>query len=108
VSVRDVSQADCVADRRAVLTEIVDRALGPFAHQATMTVSEVGEVLGLGRSSAYEAVRCGVVPSIRVGNRIVVPVPAIAGLLLGVDPTPSHAEGANVVTLDRRRTDVSA
>jgi hypothetical protein len=41
-------------------------------------------VLGLARSSAYEAVRRGQIPSIRIGRRLLVPTSGIRRLL-GLD-----------------------
>ena len=37
------------------------------------SVDEVAAILGIARGSAYEAVRRGDIPSIRVGKRILVP-----------------------------------
>ncbi len=48
---------------------------------ATMTVTQTATVLGISRSSAYECVRRGVIPSLRLGRRIVVPTTAIEALL---------------------------
>ena len=48
---------------------------------ATMTVSQTAVVLGISRWSAYECVREGSIPSIRLGRRIVVPRRAIDELL---------------------------
>jgi hypothetical protein len=71
-------------DRRAVLREIVDRALGEHADKATITVAELAEVMHISRAGAYEAIRRGDCPSIHLGERrVVVPVPAIAAMLLG-------------------------
>ena len=49
--------------------------------QPTMDVEAVGEALGVSRSTAYEAVRSGEIPSIRIGRRIVVPTAAVRRLL---------------------------
>jgi excisionase family DNA binding protein len=68
----------------AVLREIVADALGPLAGRAACTVEEVAELLGVARATAYEAVHAGTVPSLRIGRRVVVPVPALAAVLLGV------------------------
>lgn len=43
----------------------------PFA--ATVTVTEAARILGISRTTAYEAVRHGSLPSIRVRRRIVIP-----------------------------------
>lgn len=47
----------------------------------TMTVTETANVLGIHRPSAYECVRLGAIPSIRLGRRIVVPRRAVEELL---------------------------
>lgn len=49
--------------------------------QPTMGVEEVAELLGVGRSTAYEAVRRGDLPSFRLGRRIVIPTAAVRRLL---------------------------
>lgn len=71
-------------DRRAAIDAAVLRALGPFADRPTIDAPELAEVMRWSRSTAFEAIRSGVVPSIRVGRRVVVPVPALVALLLGV------------------------
>ncbi len=50
----------------------------------TLTVEQAAEVLGVGRSTAYELVRSGDLTSIRLRRRIVVPVAHLAESL-GVD-----------------------
>lgn len=47
----------------------------------TYTVTEVAELLGISRGSAYTHVRTGEIPSITIGGRIVVPRRAIETLL---------------------------
>jgi excisionase family DNA binding protein len=50
--------------------------------KATVTVEEAARILGVGRASAYEGVRSGRIPSIRVSpRRIVVPRAALDRLL---------------------------
>ena len=39
----------------------------------TYSVEEAGRMLGISRGSAYEAVRNGQIPSIRIGRRLLVP-----------------------------------
>ncbi len=43
------------------------------AERLTYTVDEAAQLLGISRNSAYEAARCGEIPTIRVGRRILVP-----------------------------------
>jgi excisionase family DNA binding protein len=52
--------------------------------RATVTVPEAARILGIGRASAYEGVRLGTIPSLRVTSRkIVVPRAALERLLAG-------------------------
>ncbi len=55
--------------------------IGLMDHRKTYTVTEAGEVLGIGRSAAYEAARTGQIPTIRIGKRILVPVVALERML---------------------------
>ncbi len=48
-----------------------------LADEATITVEQAAQILGLGRTAAYEAARRGEFPTRRLGRRIVVPVPAL-------------------------------
>ena len=47
----------------------------------TMTVEEMGRVLGIGRRQAYEAVNRGDIPSIRLGKRILISTRVIQDIL---------------------------
>lgn len=47
----------------------------------TLTVPEAAKVLGIGRGLAYEGVRTGAIPSVRIGRRVVVPIAALRQLL---------------------------
>lgn len=51
------------------------------ATRKTITVDEAAVYLGVSRYSAYQAVREGSIPSIRIGRRILVPVQAFEALL---------------------------
>ena len=46
-----------------------------------LTVPEAADLLGICRNAAYEAVRRGEIPSIRIGKRLVVPRMAFEELL---------------------------
>lgn len=62
--------------------------LGP--ERLTLTVEEAAAVLGISRAFAYEAVRRGEIPSIRIGRRVLVPRAALERLLDGGSaPTPA-------------------
>jgi excisionase family DNA binding protein len=49
----------------------------------TYTVEEAGQLLGVGRNQAYEAVRSGTLPSIKIGKRLLVPKVALDNMLAG-------------------------
>ncbi|MCP4958934.1 MAG: helix-turn-helix domain-containing protein [Actinomycetia bacterium] len=49
------------------------------------TVTEAAELLGIGRSTAYELVAQGELATIRLGRRVVVSRPTLT-VLLGVEP----------------------
>ncbi len=55
--------------------------------RATVTVEEAAQILGIGRASAYEAVRSGRIPSLKVSSRkVLVPRAALRRLLDGGYP----------------------
>ena len=53
--------------------EAVRAEAAPSHLPATLTVAQAAEVIGIGRSSVYEAVRTEEIPSIRIGARIKIP-----------------------------------
>lgn len=55
----------------------------------TMTVPEAAHRLGIGRNTAYQAVKDGEIPSIRIGGRIVVPTAALDRMLADAGQGPS-------------------
>ena len=63
-----------IADRKAIADLESDV-------RATLTVEQAGELLGISRGLAYEAVRRGEIPSVRIGRRILVPAAALRALL---------------------------
>jgi excisionase family DNA binding protein len=46
-----------------------------------MPVDDVAEALGLSRAAAYQGVKTGEIPSIRIGRRVVVPTAAVRRML---------------------------
>ncbi len=58
--------------------------------EPTVSVERAGAFFGLGRSSAYEAVRRGDLPAIRIGTRWVVPTAALRRML-AIDDGGGHA-----------------
>lgn len=59
---------------------------GPRMRQ-TLDVAEAAELLGIGRSAAYEAARRGDLPTVRIGRRVLVPRAALEKML--DVPTPA-------------------
>jgi excisionase family DNA binding protein len=49
----------------------------------TVTVEEAAQLLGISRTTAFQAVRSGEIPLIRVRRRILVPVARLNDLLRG-------------------------
>jgi excisionase family DNA binding protein len=47
----------------------------------TLTVEQAAELLGISRGLAYEAVRAGDIPSIRIGRRVLIPRTRLLELL---------------------------
>lgn len=60
-------------------------ALASLEGRVMVSVEETAQLLGLGRSAAYEAARRGELPTRRIGRRLLVPVPALLEWL-GVPP----------------------
>ncbi|HUS41591.1 MAG TPA: helix-turn-helix domain-containing protein [Ilumatobacteraceae bacterium] len=56
-----------------------------------MTVTQAATVLGISRTSAYECVRRGEIPSLRLGGRIIVPTQAVEELLNFRAPGPAES-----------------
>ena len=57
----------------------------PFA----LTAEQVAELLGISRAHAYELMRTGEIPSVRLGRRVVVPR-AVIDEMLGVSTLPEE------------------
>jgi len=60
----------------------------------TITVPEAGRVLGIGRDAAYAAAERGEIPTLRLGRRLVVPVPKLLALL-GADVPDMSEPGSD-------------
>lgn len=58
----------------------------------TLSVEEAAEQLGIGREAAYQAVRSGQIPSLRIGRRIRIPTPKLLEML-GVSLDDEQADG---------------
>lgn len=51
----------------------------------TLTVEEAGQVLRVGRNTAYDLVRCGQLRSIKVGKQIRIPKQALLEYLMSTE-----------------------
>jgi hypothetical protein len=58
---------------------------------ATTTVPLAGKVLGVGLSRAYQSARIGEIPTVRLGRKMVVPVPKLREML-GLPAHPLAAD----------------
>ncbi len=58
------------------------------------TVVEAAELLGIGRSTAYELVARGELATVRLGRRVVVTRPTLAALLGFEPPLPGELDAA--------------
>lgn len=47
-----------------------------------MTVTETAEMLGISRNNAYQLVRAGRIPSVRLGRRLLIPRQALEAWLV--------------------------
>ena len=65
----------------------------PAQQPLTMTVEEAAAALGIGRTSAYQAIARGELPCLRIGRRVVVPRPAIERLLQGTTNEAATRDG---------------
>ena len=51
------------------------------AEKTTLTVTEAAKLLGIGKNLAYEAIRRGELPCIKIGHRMLVPVAALERMM---------------------------
>lgn len=53
------------------------------SEKLTLTVTEMAQLLGLSRNSAYQGILTGEIPHVKVGKRILVPRLALEKMLQG-------------------------
>src|SRR5689334_12172304 len=72
----------------------------PSAPPDVLTIAEAARRLRIGRNSAYEAVRRGELPVVRIGRRLLVPRRALERLLDGDrgDESEGQPRGPSVLT----------
>ena len=61
------------------------------AQKYVLSVEDAGKRLGLSRPSAYQAVKRGELPVIRIGRRILVPIVALEKMLENTAPAGTKA-----------------
>jgi len=54
--------------------------------------TEVAELLGIGRSKSYELIGSGIIPSIRIGSSVRVPVESLRAWIAGQGDDAARAE----------------
>lgn len=59
----------------------MDEAKNEDRERLTLTVDEVAALLGISRGLAYELARCGKLPALRLGRRLLIPRSALKDLL---------------------------
>jgi excisionase family DNA binding protein len=67
-------------------------AVSTSRERLTLTVEEAAASLGISRASAYEAVRRGDIPAIRIGRRILVPRAALEKFLASALPSDPETD----------------
>ena len=60
----------------------------------TYTVTETAALLGISRTTAYECVRRGEIPSLTFGRRVVISRVAVDRMLHGGTPADTHPDAA--------------
>ena len=64
------------------LAQMATSALVPDpAVKPTMQVGDVAKAIGISRAAAYEGVKTGEIPSIRIGRRFLIPTAAVRRML---------------------------
>lgn len=60
---------------------MAEQVLDNTEQKGTYSIPEAAKFLGIGRNAAYEAVRKGQIPTIRIGRRLLVPKAALSKML---------------------------
>ncbi len=73
-------------ERPATLAEIRDLGPVPLWHSER---PDAADILGISRHLAYAGARSGHIPTVRIGGRVLVPVPALRRLVGDLPPLPA-------------------
>jgi excisionase family DNA binding protein len=71
-----------------------DKDLALLAKHRVLTVDEVSRLLRVSRNAAYQAVWSGLIPSVKIGRAIRVPVAAVKAMLGEPVADDEHGEAA--------------
>lgn len=82
-----IANALCYAERTDALGEEADHMCnqGASGEKRTYTVSEVAKILDIGKSSAYNLVKCNAFRTIRIGKTIRIPKASFDAWLISLD-----------------------
>jgi len=69
-------------------------AIGTTQERLTLTVEEAAQVLGISRAFAYESVRRGDIPHIKIGRRLLIPKVALDRLLASATAEDPDSPGS--------------
>ena len=87
-----------------VFRELLDRQLGWYLDEPYRSVAETAKALHLSRSSTYEAIRRGDIPSQEIAGRRLVPTAQVAAQLLQSEESPAPKPRANPNNTRLQRT----
>lgn len=76
------------------MSKVIQSEHAPRARQRqqTLSVAEAAEILGISRSSAFQAANNGQLPVIRIGKRLLVPARALEQMLgAPLEASPSES-----------------
>ena len=60
----------------------------------TLTVAEAARFLGIGKTTAYESVRAGRIPSVKFGVKYLIPKAALRAMLSGASAGAGAGDGS--------------
>jgi excisionase family DNA binding protein len=78
-----------LSQNRVIWDEINPLAIGTdqmMTERQTLKIEEAAKILGISRNTAYDAVKTGQLPTVKIGRRFLVPKVALDRLLQNVAP----------------------
>ena len=80
----------------------MDETKNENTERLTFSVEEVAALLGISRGLAYELARCGKLPALRLGRRLLIPKSALKELL----SPPGDHKVESQLSLDRPKSKI--